>query len=180
MANKLVTCRICKTKIDKELAFKVGTNRYYCSEEEYLHKLEEEDKAKKKQNKKKQIKDDTINLIYKLFGYEVTNTALFKELKELDKLYTYANVYSYIQDNFNELEQTIDSKTFSHEFGKIRYFTTIIKNNIVDYLKIKKDEIEEKEYIKNIEYDIPDVKYKTKTKRRALYDIEMELMEEDE
>ena len=36
MAVTLVTCRACKTKIDRDLAFKVGERSYYCTEKEYL------------------------------------------------------------------------------------------------------------------------------------------------
>lgn len=184
MAVTLVTCRICKEKIDKDIAFKIGERRYCCSEEEYLHNLEEKEKelleAQETKRKSNEIKDETFNIICELFERKITNSILFKELKELDETYTYENVYLYIHDNFDFLNRTINGKKFSSEYAKIRYFFAIIKNNIVDYLEIKKDEIEEQEYIKNIEYDIPEIRYKSKNKRRALYDIEMELITDDE
>ena len=64
------------------------------------------------------------------------------------------------------------SKSFSSEYGKIRYFTTIIKNNIVDYIKV-----DDESYITDIEYEILDIKYKPKKKRRAMCDIERELLD---
>jgi hypothetical protein len=181
MAVTLVTCRACKTKIDRDLAFKVGERSYYCTEKEYLSYLtEKEEKNKKTTTPKKKTKKDVLNLVFELFGYEVTNSALSNELRALSKLYTYDGIYSYIKDNYKFLDKIINGKDFEKEYGKIRYFTAIIKNNIVDYLNLQKEKIDEQQYIQNIEYDIPDVKYKTKHKRRALYDIEMELTEEDE
>lgn len=177
---KLVTCRICKTQIDKNLAFKYGDKQYCCSEEEYLQKLEFDRISKENQEKSKEARKNTIDIINKIFEYEITNSLLFKELKELSDVYTYDNIYSYINDNFDLLKRTLDSKKFSSEHGKIKYFTTIIRNNIVDYLTISKDEKEEKEYIKYVEYDVPEMKYKSKNRRRSLYEIEMELAAEDE
>ena len=183
MATTLVTCRICKTKIDRDIAYKVGKNRYFCSEEEYIQDLERKEKAfleeQERKEKLQKIKDDVYDMICVLLGRKTTNTMLFKELAELNEIYTYDNVYTYIYDNFELLEKTMDEKTFSSEYGEIRYLFSIIKNNINDYLTIKKDEIEENEYIKYVEYDIPEIKYKSKNKRRSLYEIEMELTEDE-
>jgi hypothetical protein len=63
------------------------------------------------------------------------------------------------------------SKSFSSEYGKIRYFTTIIKNNIVDYIKV-----DDESYITDNEYEVLDIKYKPKKKRRAMCDLERELL----
>ena len=62
-------CKYCGKSIDTDNAFKVivgKTNRYYCDENEYniIHKTQ-------------QIKDDTFNLIYDIFGRKVTNTILY-------------------------------------------------------------------------------------------------------
>ena len=177
---KLVTCRICKTQIDKVLAFKFGEKQYCCSETEYLQKLEADRKAEEEKEKSKELNRRNFMVISEIFGYEVTNSALFKELSELSDIYDKENVYSYIRDNFELLKRALDSIDFKKEYGKIKYFTAIIRNNIVDYLNIKKDENEEKEYIKYVEYDCPETKYKNKNKRRSLYEIEMELLKEDE
>ena len=159
MAEQTVKCRICKTEIDKDIAYKVGKNRYYCSEEEYLHRLEKKEKelleAEEAKRKLNEIKDEIYNIICEIFGRKITNTSLFKELTELNETYTYDDIYLYIDDNFEILDKTMYEKDFDTEYLKIRYFFGIIKNNIFDYLNIKKDEIEEKQYIKSIEYDIP-------------------------
>ncbi len=158
----LVKCRICSNKIERNDAYKVvvnGKNEYYCNEKEYKQKL-------------KQVadKENTINMINEIFGYEVTNSAIYKELKEITINHSYEKIYSYLYDNKPMLERSLN-KTFSSEYGKIRYFTTIIKNNIVDYIKTDDDS-----YITDNEYEILDIKYKQKNKRRAMYDLERELL----
>ena len=122
-----------------------------------------------------------MNLIFEVFDYEVTNTLLANKLGELAKIYTYNSIYAYIQDNFEYLNKTMLSKTFENEQHKIRYFLAIIKNNIVDYRDIKGYVDENNDYIKDNQYEIIEVRYKTNIhKRRPLYEIEMELIAEDE
>ena len=48
MATTLVTCRACKSKIDRDLAFKVGEKSYYCSEREYLTHLRDKENKKER------------------------------------------------------------------------------------------------------------------------------------
>ena len=157
-----VKCRICGAKTERNNAYKVtinGKNEYYCNEQEYKQKL-------------KQIADraNTINIINEIFGYEITNSALNKELKEISASHSFEKIYSYIYDNRSMLERSL-SKDFSSEYGKIRYFSTIIKNNIVDY------NIDDEPYITDNEYEVLDIKYKPKKKRRAMCDLERELLD---
>ena len=158
----LVKCKICGTKIERNDAYKVvvkGKNEYYCNEKEYQKKL-------------KQAADrvNTINIINEIFGYEITNSALNKELKEISTNHSFEKIYSYIYDNRQMLQRSL-SKDFSSEYGKIRYFSTIIKNNIVDYV------MNDEPYITENEYEVLDIKYKQKKKRRAMCDIERELLD---
>ena len=158
----LVKCKICGTKIERNDAYKVvvkGKNEYYCNEKEYKQKL-----------KQKVDKDNTINIINEIFGYEVTYSTINKELKELSANHSFEKIYSYLYDNKSMLERSL-SKTFSSEYGKIRYFSTIIKNNIVDYV------MDDEPYITENEYEVLDIKYKPKKKRRAMCDIERELLD---
>ena len=162
MVNILVKCRICGNKTERNDAYKVvvnGKNEYYCNEKEY-------------KQKQKQIadKEKTIKIINEIFGYEITNSALFKELKVLSENNSYEKIYSFIYDNRQMLDTSM-SRDFTSEYGKIRYFSTIIKNNIVDYV------IDDEPYITNNEYEVLDIKYKAKKKRRAMVDIEGELLD---
>lgn len=160
----LVKCKACiDKKIERSTAYKVvikGKNEYYCNEKEYQQKL-------------KQTADrvNTINIINEMFGYEITNSALNKELKEISANHSFEKIYSYIHDNKQMLERSL-SKDFNSEYGKIRYLSTIIKNNIVDYV------VDDEPYTTENEYEVLDIKYKPKKKRRAVCDIEKELLED--
>lgn len=159
----LVKCRICGTKIDRNLAYKVvnnGKNEYYCNEKEYKCKL-----------KQAEAKDNVLKKINEIFGYEVINSAIFKEINAIAGKHSYEKIHSYLCDSQAMLERSLN-KTFSSEYGKIRYFSTIINNNIVDYV-----EIDDEPYITDIEYEVLDTKYKPKKKRRAMYDLERELLD---
>ena len=156
-------CRVCSTKIERNDAYKVvvnGKNEYYCNEKEYKQKL-----------KQKVDRDNTLNIINEIFGYEITNSALNKELKEISVNHSFEKIYSYIYDNRQMLQRSL-SKDFSSEYGKIRYFSTIIKNNIIEYV------MNDEPYITENEYEVLDIKYKPKKKRRAMCDIEKELLED--
>lgn len=161
----LVKCRFCSKKIDKKDAFSVkknGKNLYYCNEQEYNTIL-------MNQHYKNQIYENITNI----FGYKVTNTALFKELADLCGTHGYELVYHYICDNTKKLCEAMN-KDFVHEYAKIRYFSAIIKNSIVDY---RDKEYRQKTYTPPIKYsqDVVETKFKASKQRRALSDIESEV-----
>ena len=156
----LVKCKSCGEKVDRDKAYKIvvnGKNNYYCSEDEY---------SKLKENQL--IKNNTYSVIYEIFGRRVTNTILFKEIGELDKIYTYKTILSYLNDNKTYLESVM-SKDFSSEYAKIRYFTAILKNNLSDYKEEKK--IPDKQ----ISIDIPKDNYKPRNRKKSLVEFEEEI-----
>ena len=155
----LVKCRYCGIKLDREEAFKVvvgGKNTYYCNKTEY-----------EKVIYKKKLKDTTYDCINEIFGYKVLNSALFKEINILLEVYSYEHILGYLTEN-KEFLSKILNKEFNSEYAKIRYFSAIIKNSIADF-KIKRIK---SEYPKEVEVDIPTIKYKRKNKRRPLCEIE--------
>jgi ribosomal protein L16 Arg81 hydroxylase len=159
----LVKCRICGNKIDRDTAYKVrnkNVNEYYCNQDEYLEKLE-----------KIKIKDNTYEKIFNIFGRKVTNTTLFKEISELESVYGYENIYQYLCENEKYLSNVL-SKDFKSEYAQIRYFSTILKNNLADF------KVESKQPEKKIEIDMPTVKYAQRKKRKSLLEIEQEVGEE--
>ena len=155
----LVKCRYCGIKLDREKAFKVvvgGRNTYYCNKIEY-----------EKVVHTKKLKDTTYDCINEIFGYKVLNSALFKEINILLEVYPYERILGYLTENKGFLSNVLN-KDFNSEYAKIRYFSTIIKNSIVDF-KIKQTK---SEYPKEVEMDMPVIKYKRKNKRRPLCEIE--------
>jgi ribosomal protein L16 Arg81 hydroxylase len=159
----LVKCRICGNKIDRDTAYKVrnkNVNEYYCSQDEYLEKLE-----------KIKVKYNTYEKLFDIFGRKITNTALFKEITELENVYGYEKIYQYLCENERYLSNVL-SKDFKSEYAQIRYFSAILKNSLADF------KIESKQPEKRIEIDMPTVKYTQRKKRKSLLEIEQEVGEE--
>lgn len=156
----LVKCQSCGNRIERDKAFKIvvgKVNKYYCNENEYLE-IEE----------KKKLKKNTFDEIFKCFNRKITNSALFGEISELEKIYGYEKIYKYIADNSDYISSVITSKDFVSEYAQIRYFAAILKNNLADFI-IKKEPIE-----KHIEVEVLETKFKPRRKRRSLEEIEEE------
>lgn len=157
-----VVCRGCGKKVDRDRAYKITqskTNLYYCSEDEYKKVLAEKEKAQDIRNELQAVIDD-------IFGYPVTNTALYKEQSEWSKIKSLDNVVAYLYDNKQYISTTLKNKSFNSEYGKIRYFSAIIKNSIQSYVPPSP------EIIKRADVEIYDAKYKPGRKRKCLADYE--------
>lgn len=104
-----------------------------------------------------------------IFGYKVTNSALFKEINALLDSYSYNDVFGYLSENFDYISQCLE-KNFSSEYARIRYFAAIVKNNIKDYVDNKPTGVIEK----TVKIDVDDTHshYSRKKKRRGLSEIE--------
>ena len=158
----LVKCVHCGEKIDRDLAFKVRVgkvNKYYCTEMEY-----------KTEVGKKEVKDNVYILIDNIFGYKITHTSLYKEISEISTIHTFSKINEYLIDRQKDLS-SIMSRDFSSEYGKIRYFSAILKNSLTDYI-VKKEEIK-----KEIIVDIAKDNYTIRKRRKTLLDFEEEVGE---
>jgi len=147
----LVSCRACKRKNDRESSYKVivnGKNHYYCNEKEYLDEI-----AASK------AKLEVFKLCTEILG-STTNTILFKEMTGIASIHTYVKILGYLTDNIEKVNGFM-SKSFNSEYGKIKYFTTILKNNIGDYVAETKIE-------RNIEVENTEVNYKRKPRKKSL------------
>lgn len=150
----LVTCKACKTKIDRDTAYKVvikEKNTYYCDAFEY-EKINIENESRMK----------VIDLSFEIIG-QTTNTSLMKELTDIAKVHTYAKLLKFMEENIIELDSAM-TKEFVHEYAKIRYFSAIIKNQIGDF----KEKVEETE-VYNVDI-VEEVKY-TPTKKKSFADF---------
>jgi hypothetical protein len=157
-----VTCQICGKKIERDIAYKrvIGkANKYYCSEQEY-----EAEEARKK--KVVEDKDKVYNLICDMFGYEIVNTQFFAEWTLWNKLKSNEDIYKYLRENEDYLQQICD-KSFNSEYQKIRYFSAVLKNSLKDF----KPKVEVIEKLKVVVEEHYETKYKPKI-RLALEDLE--------
>ena len=126
-----VTCKICKSKIEKEQAFcieKVSekTNKvsrsYYCSKEEY-----ERDKFQKSLWKELLLLYDSI------LGYTCISKTKVNMIKELEENYSREQIYNCLKANADSIRRYLDEKGIYEEYGKLCYITSAIKNKIKDF-----------------------------------------------
>ena len=173
-----VKCRCCGNPVDKNLAYKIErgkTNYYYCSEQEYIKMTT--DKARMKE-----LECKIFDIVNEIFEYKVTNTILFKELKEIKQNSSLEKIYAYLDENKNDIVKYMSQKVFTNEYNKIRYFSAIIKNNIIDYELPKEEIVQElpkeevikellkEETIKQEHIEIYDAVYVSKRKRKSIGD----------
>ena len=160
----LVTCQICKKKIERDSAYKITTekgNKYYCSQAEY-----------DAMQKEKADKDAIYAEIVDIFGYKIQNSALFKEWKCWNELASNEKILSYIQENKDYIKGAV-GKLNSTEYARIRYMSAILKNNLKDYignrgqrakLSVFDDAIPQ-EVVEDLDYIMP-INKKKKVERR--------------
>lgn len=146
-----VKCRVCGKKIDKDTAFQGSPRMYYCSEQEF------------------RTENAFWEMVREFLG-STNHTALFKEVALWGD---HGKVLSYMQENRAKIEHDM-AKSFNSEYGKIRYFSAIIKNNIADYVP-SQPEIE-----RQVSDEIYDCKYKPKERRKCLSSYYEELVGDDE
>lgn len=159
-----VTCQICKSKIERDTAYKrvVGkANKYYCSEQEWQ---QEEDKKKKAA----EDKDRVYYLICDIMGEkEIINSALYKEWAIWNKVANNEKIAQYLTENKDYLISVI-TRLSSSEYARIRYLSTIIRDKIKAFKP--KIEVVEKPIVV-ISEEHYETKYKPKA-RLALEDLE--------
>lgn len=130
---------------------------YYCSEKEYADYIAEREKFAQQKARLNELIEDFIG--------KTTNTILYKEIGIWLSVADYDTICSYLTENKTNIMSALH-KDFTSEYGKIRYFSAIIKNSIGDY-KPKKPEI-----VRPVETEIYEVKFKPKSKRKCLADYE--------
>lgn len=160
-----VKCKYCGKDVDRKEAIVVpngkgkGRNAYYCCE---LHSHMENDR------------DGFYRKAMEIFGV-TTNSVFFKEFDHLGKVHTFKKLTEYMTDNEDELREII-SRPFDREYNKIRYFSTIVGNNIADYKMRKlKERIEKPKQ----ETDLHEVKTEPlkKKKKTGLDDLLGDLLD---
>jgi hypothetical protein len=167
----MVTCQICRKKIELDSAYKVvvvskktkkETNKYYCSEQEW----------QTEENRKKKAaadKDKVYYLICDIIGEkEIINTALFKEWEVWNRVADNVKIGDYLEEKKDYLTSTI-SRLGAPEYTRIRYLSTIIKNNIKTFVSKTKVAEKPKVVVEETIYNTPT---QSLNKRRSLDDLE--------
>ena len=129
-----VKCQICGKSIDRSTAYKVvvgGTNKYFCSEEEF-----NADKARK--DHAKEVLETIAECYQYCSGYgEPPYNVVKKELKENLGAVDVETIYQFVKENREKLKKTIDKKVerdgpFSQVYFSFRYLSGIIKREILE------------------------------------------------
>lgn len=160
-------CKICGNVLDSKTAYKITvgkTNKYYCSKEEYNAETQ-------KKEKEKEDKDAVYDAACEILGYQVKNTAFFKEWNEWLALKSNEIIAKYLQENRDYLTGAI-SRLSSGEYAKIRYLSTILKNSLVDFKPKSNEAPKPKVIVEEVIYETPSHSF---NKRRSLVDLEDEI-----
>jgi hypothetical protein len=113
-------------------------------------------------------RNKVYNLICDMFGYEIQNTKFFSEWVLWNKLKSDEIIYKYLRENESYLQQVCD-KSYNNEYGRIMYFSAILKNSLRDFKP--KAEVAEKPKIV-VEETIYEAPTQSFNKRRSLDDLE--------
>ena len=161
----LVTCQICKNKIERDTAYKrvVGkANKYYCSIAEFENDLAQKQKIA-------EDKDKVYRLICDILGEkEVLNTALWKEKTIWNKAFSDEIIAKYLQEQKDYLTSAV-SKLSGTEYAKIRYVSAVLKNSLRDWKPKAEETLKPKIVVEETIYEAPT---HSLNKRRSLADLE--------
>jgi YHS domain-containing protein len=169
-------CRYCQTNLTTAIAYKVENKNkkaYFCNQEHYAKFLQEEENKKKKQVQEAQTREKFYNLFCEILGVNgITNTALWKEKTEINKVFSDEVIISYLEENKNWITTSV-SKLSGGEYGKIRYVSVILRNKLGDYNP--KATIKEVEKPKvQVDEGFYVISHKQNGKRRSLDELEDE------
>ena len=94
------------------------------------------------------------------------NTALNKEIAVWCNMRNLDVVYSCLIDNEDNINDILRRKNFDSDYGKVRYFSAIIKNILSSYKPIEED------VIKECNVELYESKYKPMPRRKCLNDYD--------
>ena len=164
-------CRKCQTSLNTKNAYKAiikDKSAYFCNEEHYnafIEAVEAEEKKKEYNNK---LKDKFYNLMCEILGVTgITNTALWKEKAEINKVFSDEVIISCLEENKDWLSTTV-SKLNGAEYGRIRYISVILRNKLGDY---KTKVVVKETVVPKIQDEHYETKFKLK-QRKGLEDLE--------
>lgn len=133
MARKC-KCKICGKVLTTDIAYKViknNKNLYYCDSIEY-EIFEQEKKSKEL------IYEDICDIL----GYKTKNTLLFKEIANLNEVYSHKDISDYLKDCKSLIMELIEENGIDREFNKIRYIFGVLSRGIQDFINEKNRKIE--------------------------------------
>lgn len=129
-------CRCCQKKLTTNNAYKTTINNksaYFCNEEHYKQFVKQAESEKQTKERGKLLHNKVCKLFAEVLSVSgITNTVLYKEKAELNKVYSDEIIISYLEENKEWITKSVD-RLSGGEYGKIRYVSTILKNKLGDY-----------------------------------------------
>lgn len=129
-------CRFCQTRLTTSLAYKVENKdkkAYFCSKDHYNKYVEKEEIECKQKEMAEALENKFYNLMCEILGVDkITNTALWREKKELKAAYSEELIISCLEENKAWLTISV-AKLDGGIYGKIRYVSVILRNKLGDY-----------------------------------------------
>ena len=164
-------CKYCRSKLTTTLAYMEYVKDkkfYFCNQDHYEEYVKQEEENAVKKEKAEALENKFYNLMCEILGVNgITNTALWKEKKELKAAYSEELILSYLEENKDWLTTSV-SKLNGGIYGKIRYVSVILRNKLGDY---KPQTLTRTEIIPKIQDEHYETKFKLK-QRRGLEDLE--------
>lgn len=165
----LVKCKICNELIDRDFAFKriVNGKNWYChSETEY-------DKHEAEKAKEAADKDKVYKLVCQIIGRDqILNSILWKEKAVWNSVKPDEIIGKYLEENKEYLTSVI-SRLEDKEFNRIRYLSTIIKNNLGDFKpKVEEQVVSEPVVAVNQDFEFFKPRCTAPKTRRSFDDLE--------
>ena len=169
-------CRYCQERLTTAIAYKTEINKksfYFCNEEHYNKFLQDDVNKKKKQEQEAQTREKFYNLVCEILGVNgITNTALWKEKTEINKVFSDEVIISYLEENKDWIKTSV-GRLSGGEYGKIRYVSVILRNKLGDYKPKTILKETEKPKVK-VDESLYESTQSTHKKRRSLADLEDE------
>lgn len=156
-------CKYCGKPVITTEGYKVvagGKNAYYCNEQEY-----------RKVIALSQARNNVLALCEEIVN-NPTDSVIGKELNEWLKIADLAKISAYLTENKAYIINQLERKTFNSYYGKVRYFSAIVKNSLPVYKMPQPD-------IQKDLTEICEVKpYTYSRKRKSLCELAEELENE--
>ena len=164
-------CRYCQTSLTTDTAYRIESKNkkaYFCNQDHYEEYIKQEEENAVKKVKAEELENKFYNLMCDILGVgAITNTALWREKKELKKTYSEELIISCLEENKAWLTTSV-SKLDGGIYGKIRYVSVILRNKLGDY---KTQTSTRTEIIPKMQDEHYETKFKLK-KRVGLEDLE--------
>lgn len=183
---KMVICKYCKTKIDKNTAFREEylndngeiRNRYYCSEE-CLNEKQNEIKRKEREKEIKKENREKIRNICNL-GKKEKNIYFQSTYKSITDNFSQEDIYEFINKYEKDMLDILNNIDFKTVNSRIKYCLSMLENQLQHYIaenQLDKQESKEKtEEVKEVEPSFVDEDFDIvvnvkKRERRDINDI---------